>query len=310
MNQDTFLFELGSTSLKLHFRLEGEARIRRVKMPWKIGHEVFQTGCISGESTAEAVSTIQMLLSWMGVSDGFGITGVATSAFRLAANTGDFLSRVKRQTGLAVRLISACEEASLLSRWARTNLGITPGFAFDLGGGSLQWVAALGRENNECGSIPLGAIQLFKTAVDASGSFLPCQAERLARQHLALLPIVRVERVTGTGGTVSALARVLERPIMRRADIERLEESVREAGPPDELMPHRRPIFLPGLILVLGLMKVLGAVELRHASLSVGEVLLEGMQPAREAAASPLWGSESSPICTTEQVAALRERAG
>jgi exopolyphosphatase/guanosine-5'-triphosphate,3'-diphosphate pyrophosphatase len=285
MNRNVFLFELGSTSLKLHFRLAGDDQAREMKTPWNIGHEVFQSGRISPESIAGAVSTVKLMLSWLGRPfEREAIIAVATGAFRHGENSPELVETLRNRTGLSVRVISGGEEASLLARQFQRTGPRPPAFAFDLGGGSLQWVSVERADRSSCGSIGVGAIRLLKEATSPGGDFMPCVAEHLAEEELSRLSGVKAHRVVGTGGTIKALSGLLGARIIRALDIEALECAVRTEGPPHELMPHRRPIFLPGVILIVRLMRVLEARDLLYENLSVGEALLDSLLHGHEEA--------------------------
>lgn len=285
MSQSTFLLELGSTSLKLHFRLEGDLQDREVKAPWSIGHEVFQSGRISRDSIGGAVSTVDLMLSWIGAHrERQTLNAIATGAFRHAENIGDLVETLREKTSLDLRIITGEEEALILARQLKRTGTRAPAFAFDLGGGSLQWVSLESPDRWRYGSICVGAIRILRAALDPSGAFVPSVAECLVEKELSLLGGIKADQVVGTGGTVKGITRVLGATCMSSCSIEALEVMVQKEGPPRTLMPHRRPIFLPGVLVILRLMKTLGASELRYQNLSVGRALLETLIPEHKKA--------------------------
>ena len=75
------------------------------------------------------------------------LRAVATSAVREARNGGASCARLRRETGLPVRVISGPEEARLIFRAARHALGLEggPHLLVDVGGGSVELVARAGR---------------------------------------------------------------------------------------------------------------------------------------------------------------------
>ncbi len=100
------------------------------------------------------------------------IRAVATSVVREAGNGADFTTRVRRETGIPLEIISGAEEAAL------TALGVWRGlprreegplFLFDIGGGSTEFTSiAAGGEIRFSRSYPFGVVKLTE-------KFLACE---------------------------------------------------------------------------------------------------------------------------------------
>ena len=275
-----FLFEFGSTSLKFHFKERQGGEIRSVKVPWDVAQEVYQTGSILSSTAERAAADIRALLDrHAGGFDPSAAVAFATGIFREADNILEFVFRIWRETGLKVRVISGDQEAALLKAVFLRKNPPDRAFAFDLGSGSLQWVHAAPKDRTRRGSIPFGVMTLLRAATDDRGDFDVSRAESLASRHLAKLEVVWPEVVLGTGGTVKAIARTLGNPAFDRENLGGLIARVVAEGPPEELKPHRRALFLPGMVLVHRLMREIGAQTVRYENLSVGRALLEKVLP-------------------------------
>jgi exopolyphosphatase/guanosine-5'-triphosphate,3'-diphosphate pyrophosphatase len=90
------------------------------------------------------------------------IRTVATSAVREAGNQKDFVSRAKKEIGLRVEVISWEEEANLMVKgalWKLPNVEKNV-LAFDIGGGSTEFVLAKRREIFSAVGTNLGAVRL------------------------------------------------------------------------------------------------------------------------------------------------------
>jgi exopolyphosphatase/guanosine-5'-triphosphate,3'-diphosphate pyrophosphatase len=72
------------------------------------------------------------------------IIAFATSAIREANNKGDFLRRIREETGLKVKVISGREEAEFIYYGVRNavKIGNTFDLLFDIGGGSVEFIIA------------------------------------------------------------------------------------------------------------------------------------------------------------------------
>ena len=89
---------------------------------------------------------------------------VATSAVRDAANGAEFRERVRRATGLELRVLSGGEEANLIGRGLLCDplLSHLRDFqVFDLGGGSLDMTTVKGGRTSDAVSLPFGPLRLL-----------------------------------------------------------------------------------------------------------------------------------------------------
>ncbi|MGH7066779.1 MAG: Ppx/GppA phosphatase family protein [Acetobacteraceae bacterium] len=173
------------------------------------------------------------------------IAAVATEACRRAANGEEFLARARRETGLAITIISPREEAllaiescaSLLQRSPRAVGAIpTRALLFDIGGGSteLAWLRldAAGRPSLiGCASIPVGVVTLterYGRAAITAGGYVAMTAETTAllAPFEAVHCIAREIRqgqngsvlLLGTSGTLTTMAAIaLALPRYRRS---------------------------------------------------------------------------------------------
>ena len=170
---------------------------------------------------------------------------VATEACRRASNGFDFIERVRRETGIALDIISAEEEARLavLGCHILLEAGEGPAVIFDIGGGSteLVLVEASGAEASrvprilDWQSVPWGVVSLTDTVGRGEDS----EASRIAR-YAKMKQLVsdsfspfaaRVAtaaqhddiRLLGTSGTVTTLASLyLELPSYDRKAVDGL----------------------------------------------------------------------------------------
>jgi exopolyphosphatase/guanosine-5'-triphosphate,3'-diphosphate pyrophosphatase len=106
--------DIGSNSVRLvvYARLSGAPFPRfNEKSLCRLGAGLAQTGELSADGfrrTLEAVRRFRAISDAMGVSR---IDVIATEAIRIAANGGQLVSAIRRETGLEVRVLSGMEEA-------------------------------------------------------------------------------------------------------------------------------------------------------------------------------------------------------
>ena len=189
----------------------------------RLGEGLEASGQLSAEAMDRAVEALQACADRLARRRVTGLRSVATEACRRASNTGAFLERVARQTGLQLDVISTREEAKLaLESCAPLLAGEgRRALLFDIGGGSteLVWVRlAAGQRPALIGtlSMPVGVVGLSERfgarAFTAEGfaamvadvaarlrgfEQVHCIAEEVRRGGVQLL---------GTSGTVTTLA--------------------------------------------------------------------------------------------------------
>ncbi len=108
----------------------------------RLGEGISETGRFTDEAmnrTIEALSQCQKKLEKHQIK---AARFIATEACRQAANTPQFLLRVKRETGLDIEVISAADEANLAFRGCVSLVKATPPRALmlDIGGGSTEFM--------------------------------------------------------------------------------------------------------------------------------------------------------------------------
>ncbi|HVF37978.1 MAG TPA: Ppx/GppA phosphatase family protein [Sphingomicrobium sp.] len=149
---------------------------------------------------------------------------VATEALRRAVNGRDFAARVKRETGIALEIISPQEEARLAVLGCHKLLepGDGPALIFDIGGGSTELVLVEQGEDapriRAWWSAPWGVVSLTESegsdAIEGKDRLAAYgrMRERVFRSFahfVEMLPDQRENaRLLGTSGTVTTLASV------------------------------------------------------------------------------------------------------
>jgi exopolyphosphatase/guanosine-5'-triphosphate,3'-diphosphate pyrophosphatase len=187
--------------------------VDRVKELVRLGRRVFLTGKLTAESmdlASRALKHFQQVAQARRVKR---LRVVATSAVREAANRSVFLKRIRRETGLAVEVISGQEEARLIFNAARYALGLDggPHLLLDVGGGSVELVLVREGRPLWLRSFPLGAARLterFLTSDPPREAQVSALTAHLKRELAEVLDSARrlgVTRTIGTSGTVNSL---------------------------------------------------------------------------------------------------------
>lgn len=189
----------------------------------RLGEGLAATGRISDAAIDRAIAALSICADKLRRRHVTLARSVATEACRRADNGADFIGRVYRETGIALDIISAQEEARLavLGCHALLEPGDGPALIFDIGGGSTELVLVDAREGEaprilDWVSAPWGVVSLTESeaaAPDDAASRIDAYARMRARAAEAFAPLARRLprptpdiRLLGTSGTVTTLA--------------------------------------------------------------------------------------------------------
>ena len=171
-------------------------------------------GALSEAAMRDGLETLVKMTTLARLKGADRVVAVATSAVREAANGGDFLARVKAQTGLDVQLLTGEEEGRLIYRAVREVVDLGPGTAaiVDVGGGSTEWIAARGGELEHVVSMTLGSLRgAGSLEGDPPGAPSLERYRRHIQERLAeAVPWHPVERLVATSGTAVTCADLVD----------------------------------------------------------------------------------------------------
>lgn len=262
--------------------------VDEMKAAPRLAAGLVDTGRLADESMARALEALGRMAVLSRQLGARRVDAVATSAVRDAANGAEFLARVRRETGLRVRIIDGLEEARLSFRSAihHFDVGVGRTVVLDIGGGSAELALSADGILDRLSSIPLGAVRLTEAFLSEDSG--PKQLGRL-RRHISetlreALPVRewRGAQVIGSGGTFTNLAglhltrhgvftaRSIHAARVSRGEVEHILESLAALTPEERrtvpgLNPERADIIVAGLAVVA---EVLARIEAREVVVS------------------------------------------
>ncbi len=207
----------------------------------RLGEGLAMSGRLSDAAMDRALAALHVCAEKLRRRNVSLARSVATEACRRAANGADFIERVREETGIALDIISAQEEARLAVLGCHVLLeqGHGPAVIFDIGGGSTELVLIEPGERVpriiDWASVPWGVVSL----TDTVGRTEESEAGRLARyarmrrqvsdsfapfaERIASASRHPDIRLLGTSGTVTTLASLhLELPQYDRRAVDGL----------------------------------------------------------------------------------------
>ena len=267
-------------------------------------------GRLSSAAMQRAVTALKRMAEIARARGAESVSVVATSAIRNAANRAQFVSRVRSETGLRVRVISEQEEAGLAFESAARSFDLEdrPCAVADVGGGSTEVILALGSHVQQVYSLHLGAVVLteefLKTDPVKRREFKEMRRRirrRIEEARIEADPAPQV--MIASGGTATSVAQMVMarqglagRPAqgfeMTQAELLHLHEALlrrdhaeRRAMP--GLSPDRADIIVAGVTILYELMSRLRVNQLRVSEHGIRHALLNRMIARRFRTATP-----------------------
>ena len=139
-----------------------------VRVPIRLGADVFEQGRISPENAsrlADAMQAYRLLMKVQGVE---AYRACATSAMREATNGAEIVQEVARKTGVVIEIIDGAEEAAIIANTdLHSLLQHDKNYLYiDVGGGSTEFTVYTQGAVRAAKSFPIGGIRLLKGKAD------------------------------------------------------------------------------------------------------------------------------------------------
>lgn len=167
--------DIGTNAVRLFFSYvfnqNGQIFVEKaslVRIPIRLGEDVFSLGYISEEKIRNLSKTMQAFKLLIDVYQPVAYKVCATAAMREALNKEYVVERIARETGLQIEIIDGLMEASLVSAFTDQHY---PGakkynLFIDVGGGSTELSLLKGPELVVSNSFKIGTVRLLKNQVD------------------------------------------------------------------------------------------------------------------------------------------------
>ena len=142
-------------------------KLTLVRVPIRLGEDVFETGRISDEKREQFVKTIKAYKLLMEIYNVRDFRAVATSAMREASNGNEVADEIKKETGIDIKLIDGKIEADLIFSTIYTqNIDKQASYLFiDVGGGSTEITIFKNGERINSKSFKIGTVRLLQNKV-------------------------------------------------------------------------------------------------------------------------------------------------
>lgn len=160
--------DIGSNGIRL---LIGEVddhgdiyALKRLREPVRLGQDAFALGQISKKTATKALESFEKFARLMRRHDVDRVRAVATSALRESSNREQFVSLVKKKTGIKIEIISGLQEAKLIHSAVKGKVSLENRNAvlIDIGGGSVEITISVDGKLKAMKSFKLGTVRLLQ----------------------------------------------------------------------------------------------------------------------------------------------------
>ncbi len=291
MAKRTAVIDIGSNSARMII-IEKTSRfafhlLHEVKSRVRIAEDAYQNG---GELQDAAMNRALLALKdFLQIAASYDVRKtlcVATSAVRDAGNKQQFLSRVKKELGLNIKVISGEKEAYLGGIACANLLAKQDAMTLDIGGGSTEYACIENAKVTDADSLDLGTVRLKELFFDhndikGAKTYIDTALETLHTDHQ--------KHIIGVGGTFRALAQILlkakKHPLHKihgfsfdAKELIALGELIIAAKSKSELKElgvkkERYDVIKPGTLILLRIIKKVGAEKLTCSGVGVREGL-------------------------------------
>lgn len=143
-------------------------KINLVRVPLRLGFDVFETGEISKQKRGMILQTMKAYSHLLKAYDVQNIKACATSAMRDAINSEDIIRKVWMETGISIKVISGDEEAAVIyENHIAENMDMSNSYLYiDVGGGSTEITFFHEGKMKYKDSFNIGTIRLLKNQVE------------------------------------------------------------------------------------------------------------------------------------------------
>ncbi len=234
--------DIGTNTLRLLIVDTGPGYFRELisdRRITRLGQDTDRCGVLTHEAMERSFNALVSFQKSIQHQGARHISVIGTSALRRAKNASVFIDRVRKQTGLVVRVVSGEEEARLTLLGVQQCLAtpndmssniLSAALVMDIGGGSTEIILTHTDRKPVIASLSLGAVYLY----DAFIKHDPPSPEDLARLRNSIHKELDTSAGTfqsamnsiciGTAGTITTLAAISQG--LARYDAEKINRSV------------------------------------------------------------------------------------
>lgn len=296
---NTFRLLIADVSEKKDNRQISFREMHSERVITRLGEGVSRNGLLKKKAIERGIRALEQFRRLIDEHRAEKVLAIATSALRKAGNSGEFITRVKDNTGIEIEVINGEKEAELTA--AGMLIGMekpASSLMIDIGGGSTELIFSGSDVPMKIQSLDLGVVYLAEkymkndppseNDLEMLGMEITDKLESISN---IFRPLITPETLLmGTAGTITALAAALQqlgryehdkvhRYRMKLPEIQRIYSVMTNitAAERSKLLPFepsRLDIIVPGTLILLKLMPGFGFAEMLVSNYGLREGIL------------------------------------
>lgn len=254
-------------------------KLNLVRVPLRLGFDVFENKFISPEKTTMLVQTLKAFRHLINAYKVEAIKACATSAMRDASNADEILAIVRDETGLDIDVISGDTEANLVyENHVAEHMDKDHSYLYiDVGGGSTETSFFSNGKLVFKKSFNIGTIRILKNLVSENEwDELKEKIKTATKGHKEVVAI-------GSGGNINKVFSMSKRKEGKSLPLELLRDyhkeldavSVADRITRYNLREDRADVIVPALLIYINVMRWAGAEEIYVPKIGLADGLIQ-----------------------------------
>jgi exopolyphosphatase / guanosine-5'-triphosphate,3'-diphosphate pyrophosphatase len=256
-------------------------KINLVRVPLRLGFDVFERGGISEEKQEMFLQTMKAYQYLLKVYQIKHLKACATSAMRDADNGQEIIKKVKEETGIEISIISGDEEASYIyENHIAENLDKEHSYLYiDVGGGSTELTFFSEGKLKYKESFDIGTIRLLKGQVE--DHTWEEMKEHLKTNTKSSLPMIAI----GSGGNINKVFSLSKKKEGKPLQLELLKDYYKELSSfslEDRIRMYkfredRADVIVPALQIYINVMRWAEISEIYVPKIGLADGLIQSL---------------------------------
>jgi exopolyphosphatase / guanosine-5'-triphosphate,3'-diphosphate pyrophosphatase len=255
------------------------SKLNLIRVPLRLGFDVFETKRISAEKTTMFVETMKAFGYLMKAYKVEALKACATSAMRDAENAKQIIAQVQREAGFLIEVIDGDMEANLIyENHVAENMDKDHSYLYiDVGGGSTEISFFSNGFLTYKKSYNIGTIRLLKNMVqNHEWDELKNALKAVTKGHKTVMAI-------GSGGNINKVFSISKRKEGKTLPLDLLKEYYKEMEPLSisqriakyNFRDDRADVIVPALLIYINVMKWAGADEISVPKIGLADGLVK-----------------------------------
>ena len=256
-------------------------KVALVRVPLRLGFDVFDKGRISPAKTEKLLKTIKSYKLLLDVYEVKHLKACATSAMRDAENADEIIKKVKAETDISINIISGQEEAAFIyENHIAENMTTEESYLYiDVGGGSTELTFFTDGKLVFKDSFNIGTIRLLKNQVteahwDEMKEFI--RAKTKGYHHVTAI---------GTGGNINKIFSISKRKEGKPLTLEMIRDYYKEFNNLSlsqrislyKMREDRADVIVPALLIYINVMRWADAEEIFVPKIGLADGLIHSL---------------------------------